>query len=130
MVGEKLFVISHSDIRPGEYPGSKETTDALLKLVGVIRQQGGAVPLIPSFSASHGVPKSKILTLKPTSEAHVGNLHVKGYSGETPEHHMAHLIQMASIGLPYLAERWKEPAESTSARGEAATPVVTPAATQ
>ena len=123
MVGEKLFVISHSDIRPGEYPGSRETTDALLKLLGVLRKEGGAVPLIPSFSSSHGVPKNKILSLKPTSLAHVGDFHVKGYTGETPEHHMAHLIQMATIALPYLADRWKDGANAP-AEGE---PVVTPA---
>jgi hypothetical protein len=85
------------------------------------------VPEIPAFTASHGVPKSKMMIMKPTTEAHAGALHVRGYTGETPEHHMAHLIQMASIALPYLAERWKV-TEPTSTNAGA--PQSSPAATQ
>jgi hypothetical protein len=42
------------------------------------------------------------------SEARLGGLHVRGYGGETPEHHMSHLLQMAATVLPELSERWKE----------------------
>ncbi len=31
---------------------------------------------------------------------------VRGYRGETPEHHMAHLLQMGATVLPELASRW------------------------
>ncbi len=44
----------------------------------------------------------------PTTEASVGELHVRGFRGNTPEHHMAHLLQMASTVLPELVERWRE----------------------
>jgi hypothetical protein len=106
VAGEKLMVITHSQIDPIDYAGTEQTTGALLAAVGVARTPGGPIPEIPAFTQSHGVPKSKMLTMDPTTEAHSGNLHVRGYKGETPEHHMAHLIQMANIGLPWLAERW------------------------
>lgn len=109
VAGEKLMVITHSQIDPVEYPGTQPTTDALLAAVGVQRTPGGSLAEIPAFTDTHGVPKSKMLPMDPTTEAHSGNLHVRGYKGETPEAHMQHLIQMASIGLPWLAERWSTP---------------------
>ena len=51
MAGEKLFVITHSEIRPGEYAGTHETTDAILKAVGVARTDGGETPEIHPLSA-------------------------------------------------------------------------------
>jgi len=32
---------------------------------------------------------------------------VRGYRGNTPEHHMAHLLQMGATVMPELAERWR-----------------------
>jgi hypothetical protein len=107
IAGQKLFVITHSDIKPTEYAGTRETCDALLKLVDVPRTRGGEATLFPLLRSLHGVPRSKLVPLEPTSEAHAGDFHVRGYSGATPENHMAHLIQMATVALPYLAARWE-----------------------
>jgi hypothetical protein len=108
VAGQKLFVITHSDVKPPDYAGCRETTDALLASVGVERTPGGEVPVMPALSSGHGVPKSKMIALEPRSIAHAGGLYVRGYTGETPEHHMAHLIQMATVGLPELARRLGE----------------------
>jgi hypothetical protein len=45
--------------------------------------------------------------LEQTTEAHKGGLHVRGYVGQTPDHHIAQLVQMSTTVLPELAERWK-----------------------
>lgn len=134
--GEKLMLITHSKIDPIDYVGTEKTTDALLETVGVTRTEGGTTPTVPPLSTIQGVvPKSKMRTLNPTSEAHKGGLHVKGYTGVEPEDHMAHLIQMAAIGLPELVQHWK-PADAERADHPVATaepaaiaaPAVLPAA--
>ena len=109
IAGEKLFVITHSEIKPLDYPGTHATTDSVLQLVGLTREPGGEEPQFPPLESLHGVPKSKIVPLHPLTVVHAGNFHVYGYSGETPEDHIAHLVQMASTTLPHLAKRW-EPA--------------------
>ena len=47
--------------------------------------------------------------LEPTTEGRVGDLHIRGYKGNTPEHHMAHLFQMGATVLPELERRWRSP---------------------
>ncbi|HSN98509.1 MAG TPA: hypothetical protein VLS89_09425, partial [Candidatus Nanopelagicales bacterium] len=46
--------------------------------------------------------------LRQTTEARREGLRIRGYVGETPEDHMAHLVKMSVTVLPELAERWKE----------------------
>ena len=106
VAGNKLFVITHSEVQPPDYAGVRETTDALLAAVGVTRQPGGTSPEMPALTATHGVPKSKIIPLEPRTEADAGGLHVRGFAGVTAEHHMAHLIRMATVGLPELSRRY------------------------
>src|SRR5262249_7088929 len=103
---DKLFVITHSEIKPPDYPGTHATTDALLQLVGVERTQGGEEPAFPPLSSTHGVPKSKIVPLRPLTEAHAGSFHVHEFAGETADDHVAHLVHMASTALPYHVKRW------------------------
>ena len=119
VAGDKLFVITHSDVKPTEYAGCRDTTDAMLSRLDVTRHPGGEAPSMPPLASTHGVPKSKLVPLEPRSEAHAGGLWVRGFGGETPEHHMAHLVMMASVGLPELAKRLGEPSA-------AATPAATP----
>jgi hypothetical protein len=111
VAGSKLMVITHSDVKPPDYAGVRETTDALLHAVGVQRKPGGTAPEMPLLSSTHGVPKSKIIPLEPRSEVQARGLVVRGYSGELPEHHMAHLIRMATVGLPELARRFGAPTD-------------------
>jgi hypothetical protein len=107
IANEKLFVITHSEIKPPDYPGTHATTDALLEVVGIAREPGGETPEFPPLSSLHGVPKSKIVALQPLSQAHEGSFHVHGYGGETADDHIAHLVQMAKTTLPYLVNRWQ-----------------------
>jgi hypothetical protein len=58
-------------------------------------------------TALAALPKPQEVWLEQTSEAKKGGLHVRGYSGQTPEQHMAHLVQMSVTVLPELAERWR-----------------------
>jgi hypothetical protein len=102
--------ITHSEIRPGEYAGAGETTDALLREIGVRRLDGGVTPPWIALPALKGaVSKEKLRMLEPKSTARAGGLVVRGYTGVEPEHHMAHLFQMTSTVLPDLAERWASP---------------------
>jgi hypothetical protein len=53
------------------------------------------------------VPKHAERWLEQTTQARAGGMLVRGYVGKSPEHHMAHLIQMSVTVLPDLAERWQ-----------------------
>ena len=47
MAGRKLLSIAHSDVRPIDYAGTHETTDALLGDLGVRRGDPGPSPIMP-----------------------------------------------------------------------------------
>lgn len=109
MKGEKLLVITHSNIDPVDYLGVKETTDYLLKQLGVERQKVEGSTQLPILRAMDGVmPKAEMVALEKRSEARQGNLIVRGYAGTQPTHHVSHLMQMSQIALPFLVERWRE----------------------
>jgi hypothetical protein len=108
--GRRLFSITHSDIDPmTTYAGTHETTDALLRAVDVPRSPGGDAPGMPALRSIEGViAKKKLLGLVPESTAIRGGLRVRGYAGNTPEDHIAHLVHMSRTVLPELLDRWKE----------------------
>jgi hypothetical protein len=106
--GKKLFTITHSKIEPRDYASAEETANELLKAVGGQRLEVGAQPAKVTLPATVGVwSKEAERWLEQTTEARLGGLHVRGYVGQTPEHHMAHLVQMSVTVLPELNERWK-----------------------
>jgi hypothetical protein len=109
--GRKLFVITHSDITPvGHYAGTRETTDAVLREVGVARTPGGVAPVMPVPHSIDGViAKKKLIPMEPETTAIQSGLHVRGFVGDQPEHHIMHLVNMAVTALPDLVERWKQP---------------------
>ncbi len=110
--GEKLFFITHSNIVPTGYAGTRETSDALLKEVGISREKLSDTPVMPTLTSLVGVvAKDRVKPLRPVSQAQKGLLTVRGYTGETPEDHMSHLMQMSETALPALVERWSEPAK-------------------
>ena len=109
--GDRLFVITHSEIKPLEYPGTHATTDSLLQVLQLKRTEGGVQPEFPPLKSLHGVPKSKLVPLLPLTEVHQGNFHVYGYGGEGVEDHIAHLVMMGSTAVPHLAKRWAPPPE-------------------
>lgn len=113
----KLFSITHSEITPiGNYAGTRETTDALLKLVGVTRTPGGVEPPPVALASIDGViAKKSIRPLLPRSDTRAGGLHIVGYVGDQPEHHSMHLIEMSVTALPDLLEHWAPKAPASEA---------------
>ena len=112
--GRKLFTITHSDIAPDAYVGAHDTTDLLLRKLGVLRYAGGEEAAVPDLPAVQGVLSRQLrLPLQPLTLADRGKLTVRGYAGDQPEHHIYHLMEMASIALPDLAAWWARPRESS-----------------
>lgn len=108
VLGKKLFAITHSSITPNaDYAGTRDTTNALLREVGVERVDGGSDPPMPVMKSIDGViAKKSLVALKAESVADRGGLHVHGYRGDQPEHHTAHLVQMSTTALPDLVAYW------------------------
>jgi hypothetical protein len=103
---KKLFSITHAEAANPESPSTHAAADAILGKVGVDRAAASATPPRVSLTTAIGVPKSAEQRLEQTSEARRGGLHVRGYKGRTPEHQLAHLVQMSVTVLPALVERW------------------------
>ena len=106
--GDFLFSITHSEIDPGTYAGTSLTAGYLLDAVRGTRGEPSPAPEhIQIRAAERAVSKKLEKRMEPTYEATVGDFHVRGYRGNTPEHHMAHLLQMGATVMPELAERWR-----------------------
>jgi len=107
--GEILFSITHSEIDPIAYAGTDLTAGYLLDVVHGKRTAPleGPPPHLKLRTAEGAVSKALEKRMEPISEARVGTLHVRGYRGNTPEHHMAHLLQMGATVMPELAARWR-----------------------
>jgi hypothetical protein len=104
--GKKLFTMTHSATRPPEYASVTETADVILKSLGVERIETTDTPPQVTLPATEGVMTKKRY-LEQTTEARKGGLRVRGYVGQTPDHHISHIVQMSATLLPELAERWK-----------------------
>ena len=106
--GEKLLVITHSNIDPVDYLGVKETTDYILDQLKVERVKIEGKTTLPILRSMEGVlNRADMVALEKRSEAHEGGLTVRGYAGNQPTHHISHLMQMSQTALPLLAQRWK-----------------------
>ena len=107
--GKILFSITHSEIDPITYAGTYLTAGYLLDLVhGERGEPKEAPPEHVQLKAAEGaVSKALEKWMEPISEATVGTFHVRGYRGNTPEHHMAHLLQMSATVMPELVSRWR-----------------------
>jgi hypothetical protein len=106
--GKFLFSITHSEIDPGLYAGTSRTAGYLLDAVHGQRGEPGEAPEHVQLRAAEGAVSKKLEKwMEPISEARVGSFHVRGYRGNTPEHHMAHLLQMGATSMPELVERWR-----------------------
>ncbi len=107
--GRILFSITHSEIDPITYAGTYLTAGYLLDLVHGQRGEPKEAPPehIQLKAAEGAVSKALEKFMEPTYEATVGTFHVRGYRGNTPEHHMAHLLQMSATVMPELVARWR-----------------------
>lgn len=107
--GEKLLVITHSNIDPVDYLGVKETTNWILEQLQVERVKVEGTTTLPILRAMEGVlPKAEMVGLEKRTEARKGGLVVRGYAGSQPTHHISHLMQMSQTALPLLVEQWRE----------------------
>jgi hypothetical protein len=111
--GKKLFTITHSEIKTEDYASASETADALIRATDAERSPAAEAPPKVSLPSMAGVwSKDAERWLEQKTEAKKGGFHVRSYVGQTPEHHMAHLVQMSVTVLPELAERWKGTADA------------------
>ncbi len=107
MAGEKLLVITHSNIEPVGYLGVRETVDFLLGRLDLERSAVSMKTEIPALQAAKGVlPKDDLRPLELRSEVRSGSLVVRGFGGDQAAHHISHLMQMSQLALPELAKRW------------------------
>jgi hypothetical protein len=106
--GKLLFTITHSEVDPPFYAGTTQTADVLLGLVDGKRGEPSPAPEHVNLkSGEKAVAKKLEKWMEPTTEATVGSFHVRGFRGNTKEHHTAHLLQMAATVMPELVNRWK-----------------------
>lgn len=107
--GKFLFSITHSEIDPIGYAGTYLTAGYLLDAVNGRRGAPRSAPEHIQLRAAEGAVAKKLeKRMEPVSESTVGSFHVRGYRGNTPEHHMAHLLQMGATVMPELVERWRD----------------------
>jgi hypothetical protein len=107
-----LFSMTHSEISPPLYGGTSSTAEYILRAVGAEPVKNAMLELPPHVklvAAEHAVSKRLEKKMVPISDSRVGLLRIRGYSGDTREHHMAHLLQMAATLLPELRDRWAQP---------------------
>jgi hypothetical protein len=108
---DKLFIVTHSEIRTHGYSSTSKTASILLAQLGAPRKPldgaSDSPPRVDFDEARKALPKRFDQWLEAKSAANLGDFHVWGYAGRTPEHHMAHLVQMSVTVLPVLVSRWK-----------------------
>ena len=119
--GQLMVSLTHSDIDPGAYAGTRRTQLYLLEQLGIHVTKQPMLPLpehLDLVAARGAVASGKGKKMVPTSDTRVGMLRVQGFEGNTREHHAAHLTQMAAVALPDLAARWRRPREQAPALAE------------
>ncbi len=108
LAGERLFVVTHSNVEAIGYASVTQTTDLLLDALRLERAPASGETAIPDLAAVKGVlPRDELVALVPTTKVDAGGFHVRTYRGNQPTHHISHLLQMSEIALPLLAERWR-----------------------
>jgi hypothetical protein len=112
--GRKLLTVTHSDIAPDAYVGARDTTDVLLRRLGLGRSADGEEAPIPDLRANqHVLSKAERVPLQPLTVAGRGQLRVRGYAGDEADDHVRHLMAMATIALPDLAAWWARPRDAS-----------------
>lgn len=103
--GDKLFVMTHSEVNEFRYATTTETADVLIDQVGTYRSRETEWPDRPLFPLAR-----KVMTtdrwLMQRSEAHKGNFHIRGYRGFREDDHIAHLAQISSTLFADLVRFW------------------------
>jgi hypothetical protein len=105
--GQLFMLLTHAEIDPLDYASTMRTHRYLLEQIGARIHESPMLPMpprvdLPCARAAVQVHERMV----PISETRIGNLLVRGFEGKSPDHHSAHLTQMASIALADLAARW------------------------
>jgi hypothetical protein len=90
--GDKLLVITHSQVPTWGYPSTTETTGFLLNTLSFERKD---------------VDVQSPPTMHQISECHTGNFHLLGFTGTGIQAHMDHVQKMGVVSWPYLKARWQ-----------------------
>jgi hypothetical protein len=106
--GDKLMVLTHSQIDPFRYAGTGRTIDALLEAVHATAKQSDGVVHARAIGNSEVV-------LERTREAKRGALHVSGFEGNDADAHSKHLLGAGEIAFGKLARHWRCPGPETVA---------------
>ncbi len=113
--GQLMFSLTHSEIDPVQYASTTRTAAFLLEQLGAEVSDTPVLPLPPQLmldAAKGAVREHKRMI--PTADTRVGLFRVRGFKGNTQDHHSAHLTQMAAVGLPDLARRWASAGQGES----------------
>jgi hypothetical protein len=92
MAGKKTMVLTHSSIITPDYPTAAEATGAMLDAIGV--------PTVANDEQN-----ARGMTLYYTADA--GSLHVRGFKGQGPRDHFAHLHLIGEVLRSWVVPRWK-----------------------
>ncbi len=92
MVGDKTFVLTHSDIVPEEYPSTRQTADLLLAFLGLVRDE--------RETGSERFPRWGLVERK--------GLHLWSHRGSDAMAHCDHL-RHAADALRVVETAWKTP---------------------
>jgi len=90
--GQKLFAISHSEVKPGRYASTEETADFLLAREGMTRTP----------TDERGPWHKQHLT----SRADKQGMHVRGFSGGATDDHAQHLHGIGDNLWTILRDHW------------------------
>jgi hypothetical protein len=107
MAGDKLFVFTHSSIRPQGYASTSECAGALGAMLGLefaTHARADASPLPWPARGGDGVAEAFGAPLR---EVDAGELHIRGFVGGGPADHLAHLPLVEVAVREFLLPRWQ-----------------------
>jgi hypothetical protein len=106
----KLLAISHSGVVIEDLADSGTVSNVILSELGVKREPtSGQPPKVEIRGAATMFPDKQQRWLEAATAAKSGDLHVLGFRGGYPGHHIPHLVQMSVTVLPLLRDRWNRP---------------------
>lgn len=108
VAGERLMLVTHTQIATYGYASTRETNDALLGALELERVEAPRSVAPPElglvrdlFARRGGAPILEQLTA-----VDAGDFHMAGYAGEAASDHIAQLVYMSVTVLDELADRW------------------------
>lgn len=105
--GQLMVLMTHSEIPTPGFASAGRTQKLILDRVGVEPQKTPMLAMPPQVALveARGAAKEDKKMI-PISDLRAGLLRVRGFRGDTRDHHAAHLTQMSPVALAELALRW------------------------